>query len=76
MTTSQLKKQYQKRARAMMNEGWKTTIEPNLDFVCVENINDPDSAYVFQGDSAHDLLATVPDWIDAHTYLLAQATEW
>jgi len=73
---NELIRQYRERAKAMRKAGYKITLQPHIDFVCIEDENDPNAAWIFQGDSAHELLASVPEWIDANTYLLASATEW
>lgn len=74
MTIEELKKQYRKLAASERAAGGSITIDRGLPYVAIRCSNGDE--YYYQEWQADEVLATVPDWIDAETYLLAQSIDW
>ena len=74
MTTHQLIKQYERRARDEREAGGSIRIDRRL--ACVAITMSDGSEYFFQDEEASRLLADVPEWINEEDYLLAIAQNW
>lgn len=74
MTEQELQQQYEERAAAEREAG--STIEINYGLPYVSIRLSGGGEYFFQEHQADDLLATVPEWVAAEDYLLAQAQDW
>jgi len=74
MTEEQLERDYIDRACAAIRAGASCSIDYGLPWVSVTQPGGTE--YFFQESEASDLLESVPDWIDEHTYIIAVSQGW
>ena len=67
---------YKMRAQAEKDAGTRIRINRMMPSIEISFADDPEGGYFFDGEEADRLLAEVPEWINAETYILAQLVNW